>query len=155
MPTDAFQRYRLVLLVIPALLAACHRGPGDSLSYGSASDVAEILRANGVKASSLSCKNPKLSGNVIRAVSCTLRLAPAEVATLSAAVPLAPGSPRYAPPGHSDSCEATPGLTSKDPGVEVLVEVNSKVGNGASRISVHLVRTTGAACIEIEYPWSS
>jgi hypothetical protein len=71
----------------------------------------------------------------------------------TASVPLHPGKP--APYGDRDNCETMPGLRSMDPGVEVLVGKNMKVPNGVGPIELHVVRQTGAACIEIHSPWSS
>ena len=138
------------------LLASCGGGRAadrHALEYGSGEDVAAILRAGGVQAA-LSCANPTQHGQVIRAVACTTRLSPEQLATLTAALPLAPGEARNRPPSHAGSCEATPGLSSSTPGVEVLVGTNTKVPNGARRVALHVQRATGAVCIEIEYPWS-
>jgi hypothetical protein len=156
-----------VPIVLVALLGGGGRGspsatrsprrpdPTRSLAFGAASDVEDILRANGVTPPSLTCTNPKLRGGAIRAVSCVSKLGPADLATLTRRVPLKRGPPMFEPPGFSDSCEATHGLGSHDRDVTVLVGQNTRVTNGVSRVAVHIVRTTGAACIEIEYPWST
>lgn len=142
---------RVALFLLVVSVCACGRG-GSRLAYGSGRDVENILAANGVKAPPVTCKNPRLGGSIVRGVSCTLRLTSQDVDTLVARVPLAPSNlPLFH--GHTDSCEATPGLGSKDRGVEMLAGKNTKVTNGASDVSVHVVRATGAACIEIRYPW--
>jgi hypothetical protein len=133
--------------------AGCSRSSGmatrQDLTYGSSSDVEAILRENGVVVDPLRCVNPNHGGAVTRAVACALSLKPDQVTALTANVPLRPGRP--APYGDRDNCETMPGLRSTDPGVEVLVGKNTKVPNGVGPVEVHVVRGTGAACIEIHY----
>ncbi len=133
-------------------LAAC-TPDGARLSYGSPADVAALLRANGVAPTPpLACRNPTAAGMVVRAVACTTTLTPAQVAALSAAVPLAPG-PASRGGADAGGCETTPGLRAAD-GATVLVGKNTRVPNGAGPIELH-VGAGGAACVEIRYPWSS
>jgi hypothetical protein len=81
-------------------------------------------------------------------------LGPDDLAILTKRIPLKHGEP-HLPPPHADSCEATSGFASREKGVEVLVGQNRSTPNGVGRIAVHVVRRTGTACVEIEYPWSS
>lgn len=144
--------------LVLVLAAACSRPAAlrsPELGFGSGADVQAILEANGVAAAVSGCANVRTQGAAVRAVCCRLRLSPSDVSALAAAVPLAPGPVQHPVEHYSDSCEATAGLGSKEPGVEVLVGKNTKVPNGASRIELHVVRATGAACVEIVYPWSS
>jgi hypothetical protein len=52
-----------------------------------------------------------------------------------------------------DACESRPGLRSADPAVTVFLGENTRVTNGVGRIEIH-VAPSGAACVEITYPWS-
>jgi hypothetical protein len=140
----------LALVVLAASLASGCR-PSQRLAYGSGKDVEDILRAYGVTGVKLDCKNPHYPSNsIVRAVACTTTLTPAEVATLTRSVPLAPGPASPAAP--LDSCESVAAVRSDAGGVDVLVGKNTKVTNGASRIEVH-VAPSGAACVEIAYPF--
>ncbi len=66
------------------------------------------MRAHGVPAATLvDCRNPTTGGQVIRAVACTITLTPADLATLTAQVPL---SPQAAGAMADGSCEATEGF---------------------------------------------
>ena len=136
--------------------AGCNRNSGTEarpdLAYGSSRDVDAILSENGVSTGPLRCVNPNQGGAVTRGVTCALSLTAAQVASLTANAPLRPGKP--APYGDRDNCETMPGLRSTDIGVEVLVGKNTKVPNGVGPIELHLVHETGAACIEVHYPWS-
>lgn len=133
--------------------SACTRTTSArGLAYGSADDVALILRSGGVARSGLQCNNPSYDGAITRGVTCALTLSPAEIASLTAKIPLAPGSPN--PNGNRDTCEAMPGLASTLPGVAVLIGKNTKVTNGVGPVEVHVASATGAACIQITYPWS-
>ncbi|HEY0136058.1 MAG TPA: hypothetical protein VGB85_18355 [Nannocystis sp.] len=131
------------LVAILALASAC-----DRVAYGSSADVADILAAHGVTAPSLVCRNPAYEdGAIVRAVACTTTLTPAEVETLRATVPLAPGTPRSSAPVHNCATRIAARA-------EVLVGANTRVANGVGPIALYHDRTSGEACVEITYPWS-
>jgi hypothetical protein len=164
---------RNVSLVV--LFVACDAGhpgdhakghPGDhatgasssraALEYGSADDVASILRANGVPPPPLNCTNVSYASDpthgAIRTVACTLALDAAPIATLTEQVPLQPGEAFHGPPDYAGSCGTKPGLGTAD--TKVLVGDNKKVTNGVGRVELHVVPGHADACIEITYPWS-
>jgi len=119
-----------------------------ALAYGSADDVADILRANGVVPPPLHCTNVSYASDPthapIRTVACRLELTDGDVTRLAREVPLAPGPPFHPPPDYAGSCDTE--------GVRVLRGTNTKVANGAGDIELHVAR--GRTCIEITYPWS-
>lgn len=125
--------------------------PPGVLAYGSPEDVADILRANGVTPAAMHCVNPLVGGQLIRAIACTTRLSPADVATLTERVPLAPAT-AYSQADTGD-CEHTAGLRARDRGVVVYEGRNTRVPNGIGPILVHVVPATGAACVEVHVPW--
>ena len=143
---------RAATAVVVAFAAPSCTRASDRLAYGSGDDVIAILRANGVSPGAVHCANPRLGGHVIRAVACTTTLTVADVATLVARVPLAPSD--AAGGSDSDDCEHSAGLRSTDPGVSVSSGRNTRVTNGVGPVELHFVAATGAACIEIRYPWS-
>jgi hypothetical protein len=134
----------------------------NSLEFGSADDVADILLANGVVAPALDCTNVAFATDPahspLRSVACTLPLPDAFAQLLARNVPLVPGQTLHASSPHAvyaGSCATRPGLGPTDERVEVLVGKNTKVTNGVERIELHIARRQGLACIEITYPWSS
>lgn len=143
---------RRIVVVIGALTAFTRARAAEGIDFGSGEDVAEILRANGVAPARMRCVNPRVGGHAIRAVACTTRLSRADVAALRGSVPLT----RAASASQVDTgdCEHTPGLRSRDRGVVVYRGDNARVPNGVGPIEVHVAPATGAACIEIHYPWS-
>lgn len=150
------QRMLACLGLLLALSLACESKPasdGTLLAYGSSDDVRAILQANGVEAGLMTCANPgSRDGQITRAVACTLALAPTEIDTLVARVPLAAGE--SIPYGEINNCVASMRPRALDPRLEVLVGENTRVTNGVGRIELHVVRATGVACVEIHYPWN-
>jgi hypothetical protein len=121
------------LLLTAVLLPAC-------LEYGSAADVKDILAAHGVYGVPMSCVNPTIDGQVVRAVACRTSLTRAQVEALTRGIPLVPAAP------HLED------LDGACKGGQVLRGQNTKVANGAGPVQVHLL-PAGRACVMIEYPW--
>lgn len=142
---DAGVRRLLCSAALLALAGACDP-PG--LAYGSSEDIADILAAHGVTSRGLVCKNPRHEdGTIVRAVACATALTDDEVQTLRASVPLAPGPARD--PAPHDNCSTL----LKGAALDILVGENTRVTNGARAIQLYVDRATGAACVEIVYPW--
>ncbi len=146
---------RAMAIIWLAVAAACARQESFErpLEYGSVDDVRAVLASGGAKSLQLDCRNVRYAtGEVIRSVACTTAISERELATLVDSLRLSPG-PAFNS-GMRDACESRHGLRSVDAGVDVLVGTNTRVTNGVGRIEIHVVRATGAACIEITYPWS-
>ena len=139
------------VVIILALSIACKSAP-RGLAYGSADDVDAILKSGGVSGKKLSCVNPNYDGAVTRGVTCLTDLSAADVTSLTAKIGLGKSAPLLNG-GNHDTCETSPNLGSSNPDVDVLGGKNTAVKNGASRIEIHVNRTTRAACVQIEYPW--
>jgi len=143
------------LVVVMALAGGCFETPSRDarLEYGSTDDVRAVLASGGMKLPRLTCTNVRhATGEVIRSVACATTLTAPALATLIRALPLRAGTAFNE--GMRDACESRSGLRSGDPDVEVLVGMNTRVPNGVGRIEIHVVRASGAACVEITYPWS-
>jgi hypothetical protein len=148
---------RLVLpaVLLAALISACTKPASRDarLDYGSVGDVRAVLESGGATSLQLDCTNVGYpTGEVIRSVACSATLPPSTLATLGSTLALKPGPAFHE--GMRDACESRAGLRSADAGVEVLVGTNARVPNGIGRIEIHVVRASGAACIEMTYPWS-
>ena len=136
-------------------VVACSKAkPRDArLEYGSVDDARAILSSGGAGSLPLACANVRhATGEVIRSIACTTTLPPDTLVKLEKTLPLHAGEAFNG--GMRDACESRPGLRSTDPGVAVLVGQNTRVPNGVGRIEVHVVASSGAACVEITYPWS-
>lgn len=146
------------LLVIAGMVACSHdRRPASedkALAFGSVADVRAVLESGGAPSLRLDCENvAHAGGEVIRTIACTTTLAPAPLAQLEATLGLRPGPAFHAE--MRNACESLPGFRTSDPSVEILVGENARVPNGIERVQIHVVRSTGAACVEVTYPWSS
>lgn len=142
-------------LLVSALASGCTEPArrDDRLDYGSVGDVRAVLESGGATSLQLTCSNVRYpTGDVIRSVACTTTLPASTLATLSSTLALKPGPAFH--DGMRDACESRAGLRSTEPDVEVLVGENARVPNGIGRIEIHVVRASGAACVEMTYPWS-
>jgi hypothetical protein len=146
----------LVLLSAVALLLACRGATKRStLSYGDEKDVERFLASNGAPVTVEACTNVVVAGGVTRALSCTTKLAPAELAALTARASLSRASATSVKLGESGRCEARAGYRSDDSGVEVWsAQWNCGPPNrGFAYLELHVVPATGAACVETQYNW--
>lgn len=125
----------------------------DALAYGSGSDVEQFLEREGMTVSLVECENIRQSGHVTRALTCMTSLSREQVTALSDRFGLEAGRARSYRSGFSGHCEAR---LAAAPDVEVWGATwgCGPPRYGFSHLEVHLVPTTGRACISTAYNWS-
>jgi hypothetical protein len=143
-------------VLLLAVGVGCKDGAKRSaLAYGNEKDVERFLAGYGAPVTVEGCTNVVVAGGVTRALSCTTKFAPGELASLTGKATLARASVTSVKVGETGRCEGRAGYRSDEAGVEVW---SARWGCDSSNrgflyLELHVVPATGAACVETEYTW--